>query len=230
MSRPASGVVWLAQVTTRTPRAAPTRPSRPQSRAGHSRVRTTAIRPTAAGAGTRYRSLPVLHRQSRRFVHRSCFPFPAGFRHPRGFPALSLGNRGTGPPDRSQGAPGPGESPPEPPAPRPFSTSTPRAAPCGHPRGPVQSSPRPAGRDDTRRTRATASSRPRRARSGAAAAPSAPVWRNHQANRVRSSRNFLATSDELIRGVLAGLVGDRPSRRLPLVGPRRFTGPHTVCQ
>ena len=77
-----------------TPRAAPlhrkTRPSRPQSRAGHSRVRTTAIRPTAAGAGTRYRSVPVLHCRPGRFVRRSCSPFPAGFRHPLGFPALSL--------------------------------------------------------------------------------------------------------------------------------------------
>ena len=85
----------------RTPRAAPlhrkTRPSRPYARAGHSRVRTIAIRPTGAGAGTRYRSVPVLHCRSGRFVRRSCSPFPAGFRHPRGFPALSLGNRGTGP-------------------------------------------------------------------------------------------------------------------------------------
>ena len=85
----------------RTPRAAPlhrkTRPSRPYARAGHSRVRTIAIRPTGAGAGTRYRSVPVLHCRSGRFVRRSYSPFPAGFRHPRGFPALSLGNRGTGP-------------------------------------------------------------------------------------------------------------------------------------
>ena len=57
-----SGLRDIAQVTMRTPRAAPTRPS-----------------PTATGAGIRYRSVPVLHCQSGRFVRRSCSPFPAGF-------------------------------------------------------------------------------------------------------------------------------------------------------
>ena len=51
------------------------------------------IRPTAAGAGTRYRSVPVLHCRSGRFVRRSCSSFAAGFRHPWGFPALSSATR-----------------------------------------------------------------------------------------------------------------------------------------
>ena len=62
---------------------------------------------------------PVLHCRSGRFVRRSCSPFPAGFRHPRGFPALSLGNRGTGPPDR-KGRRGRGGISPGTPAPAPF--------------------------------------------------------------------------------------------------------------
>ena len=79
---------------------------------------------TAAGAGTRYRSVPVLHCRSGRFVRRSCSPFPAGLRHPRGFPALSLGNRGTGPPDR-KGRRGRGGISPGTPAPAPRPRSTP---------------------------------------------------------------------------------------------------------
>ena len=61
----------------------------------------------------------MLHCRSGRFVRRSCSPFPAGFRHPRGFPALSLGNRGTGPPDR-KGRRGRGGISPGTPAPAPF--------------------------------------------------------------------------------------------------------------
>ena len=60
----------------RTPRAAPTRPHRPWPRAAHGRVRTSAIRPTAADAGARYMSVQVLHCQSGRFVRRSCSSFP----------------------------------------------------------------------------------------------------------------------------------------------------------
>ena len=57
-----SGLRDIAQVTMRTPRAAPTRPPGP-------------IRPTAADAGTRYRSVQVLHCRSGRIVRRSWFPF-----------------------------------------------------------------------------------------------------------------------------------------------------------
>ena len=134
----------------RTRRAAPlhrkTRPSRPQSRAGHSRVRTTVIRPTAAGARTRYRApAAVPHCRSGRFVRQSsCFPFSRGIPPPG--PAFSLGNRGNRPLRDREGRRGPGESPPRNPGALPFSTSTPRAA-LATPRGPVQSSPRPAVRD-----------------------------------------------------------------------------------
>ena len=62
-----------------------------------------------------------------------------------GFPLLSLGNRGTGPPDR-KGRRGRGESPPEPRRPPLFNLDTTRRT-LRHPRGPVQSSPRPAVRD-----------------------------------------------------------------------------------
>ena len=133
----------------RTPRAAPlhrkTQPSRPQSRARHSRVRTTAIRPTGAGAGTRYTSVPVLHCRSGRFVRRSCSPFPAGFRPPAGVSRSLPREPGNRPPDR-KGCRGRGESPPEPRRPPLFNLDTTRRT-LRHPRGPVQSSPRPAVRD-----------------------------------------------------------------------------------
>ena len=72
-------------------------------------------------------------------------PIPAGFRHPRGFPALSPCDPGNRPPG-SQGAPGPGGNLPRNPEPAPFQPRHPRAAPCdtragrrnprrGHPSG-----------------------------------------------------------------------------------------------
>ena len=82
-------------------------------------------------------------------VRVQCSPFPAGFRHPRGFPAFSLGNRGTGPPDRKarrgRGGGGGGISPGTP-APAPFQPRH-HGRTLRHPRGPVQSSARPAVRD-----------------------------------------------------------------------------------
>ena len=98
----------------------------------------------------RYRS-PMITLPIASPAFRPCSPFPAGFRHPRGFPALSLGNRGTGPPDR-KGRRGRSHVPRTSPA-RPFSTSTPRDEVATPARSRVQSSPRLAERDAPTHTR-----------------------------------------------------------------------------
>ena len=73
-----NGLRDIAQVTMRTPRAAPTRPPGP-------------IRPTAADAGTRYRSVQTLHCQSGRFVRRSCSLSPGILRvTPRQWPSVPI--------------------------------------------------------------------------------------------------------------------------------------------
>ena len=145
-----SGLRDIAQVTMPTPRAAPlhrkTQPSRPQSRARHSRVRTTARSgpPGPAPAlGTGRFGCYTADRVDSFVGHVPLFPRDSG--HPRGFPALSLGNRGNRPPDR-KGCRGREESPPEPRRPPLFNLDTTRRT-LRHPRGPVQSSPRPAVRD-----------------------------------------------------------------------------------
>ena len=115
------------------------------------------IRPTAAGARTRYRAPgPVLHCRSGRFVRQSsCFPFSRGIPPPG--PAFSLGEPGTGPSGIARGAEAGGNLPPEPRCPPLFNLDTTRRT-CDTARAGaiLAAASRPGC---TRRTRATSRGR-----------------------------------------------------------------------